>query len=109
MVCFWSALDNVTAIRQIYSGRRYVTSSLGEMLADKIETDTEFPLHELLSDREYQVFRQLGSGHSAVDIASQLSLSPKTISTYRTRILEKMRLSSTAELIRYAVEHQLVD
>ena len=84
-------------------------SSLPERLADETETGAEVPLHELLSDREYQVFRQLGAGHGGSHIAAQLSLSPKTITTYRTRILQKTRLSSTAELIRYVVEHQLVD
>ncbi len=95
------------AIRRVHAGGRYVTRSLAERLAFELEPGAERPSHEMLSDREYQVFCMLGRALSVKDIAGELELSPKTISTYRTRILQKMQLSNNAELIRYAVQHDL--
>ena len=97
------------AIRRVYKGHKYVTESLAEKLALELEQGVSQPPHEALSDREYQVFRMLGSGTSVGAIAAELALSPKTVSTYRTRILEKMHFSSNTELIRYALETGLAD
>jgi DNA-binding NarL/FixJ family response regulator len=95
------------AIRRVHAGGRYVTRSLAERLVFELEPGAERPPHEMLSDREYQVFCMLGRALSVKDIAGELELSPKTISTYRTRILQKMQLTSNAELIRYAVQQDL--
>jgi DNA-binding NarL/FixJ family response regulator len=92
------------AIRQVYRGGKYVTPSLAEKLAFELESDAHRQPHETLSDREYQVLCRLGSGETVKDIAASLTLSPKTVSTYRARILNKMSLKTTADLIRYAVE-----
>lgn len=97
----------ITAIRRITSGRKYITSSLAEKLADEVEPDAEKPLHNTLSDREYEVFRLIASGKTVTEIAEALSLSVKTISTYRSRILEKMRMKTNAELMHYALKHGL--
>jgi DNA-binding NarL/FixJ family response regulator len=98
----------IAAIRKVAGGGKYVSASLVEKLAIEISADTDKPPHDTLSDREYEVLRMLGTGMTVTDIARELALSVKTISTYRTRILEKMRLTKTAELIRYAVQHDLV-
>lgn len=99
----------VHAIQAVAAGRRYITPSVAERLASYVEQDTDRLPHESLSDRELQVFLLLGSGKTVTDIARELSLSVKTVSTYRTRILEKMRMSSNALLIRYAIQHKLVE
>jgi DNA-binding NarL/FixJ family response regulator len=98
----------VHAIQAVAAGGRYITSSIAERLACYIEQDTDRPPHESLSDRELQVFLLLGSGKTVTDAARELSLSIKTVSTYRTRILRKMRMDSNALLIRYAIQHKLV-
>ena len=95
------------AIRRVYRGGKYVTPSLAEKLAFELEPHAQRQPHESLSDREYQVLCRLGSGDSVKEIASRFTLSPKTVSTYRARILDKMNLKSTADLIRYAVEHDI--
>lgn len=99
----------VTAIRKVTTGGRYVSASLAEKLAFDLQIDTEKPLHELLSDREYQVMLLIASGKTVSEIADKLSLSVKTISTYRSRILEKMRIKSNLELMHYAIKHGLVE
>ena len=98
-----------TAIRHVYRGNKYVTPSLAERLASMLNAKTDNPLHETLSNREYQILCLIGSGNDTRDIASKLSLSPKTISTYRTRIFDKMGFKANSELIRYALEHNLVE
>jgi len=98
----------VQAIRTVAKGKRYITSSVAERMAIYIEVDSERPPHELLSDRELQVLVLLGGGKSVGDIAGELSLSVKTISTYRARILKKTGMENTAQLIKYAVQHDLV-
>ncbi len=97
----------IRAIRKVASGGRYVSPWLAERLAQDAAGDAEHS-HEALSEREHEVLRMLASGRSATEIASQLSLSVKTVSTYRTRALEKLGLQSNAELVRYAFEHRLV-
>jgi two-component system invasion response regulator UvrY len=99
----------ITAIRQVAEGGRYITQSLAEKLAAELKSDVEKEPHETLSDREYQVMTLLAAGKSATEIAAELSLSIKTVSTYRARVLEKLRLSSTAEIIRFAIERGLVE
>ena len=97
------------AIRKILAGRKYISPELAEKLAEDLRTDITRPLHEVLSDREFQIFLLIASGKSVTEIAKSISLSVKTISTYRTRILEKMKMKTNAELIHYAIKHQLVD
>ena len=97
------------AVRRVYRGFRYITPTLAEDLATLLKADGATQLHEKLSNREYQVFHMIGSGRDTKTIAAQLSLSPKTVSTYRSRILDKMELRSNAEIIRYAIEHGLVE
>ncbi|MBI1745029.1 MAG: response regulator transcription factor [Acidobacteria bacterium] len=97
------------AIRKVIQGGKYVSSALAERLAIDLETDFEKPRHEKLSDREYQVLRMLASGKPARDMAKVLSLSVKTIHTYRARVLEKMQMKSNTQLIQYAVQNRLVD
>ena len=99
----------ITAIKRVSSGRKYVSSSLAEKLAFDLERDTELPYHETLSDREYQVLCMIASGKRAQEIAEELCLSVKTVSTYRSRILEKMKMKNNAELMRYAIKHGLVE
>jgi two-component system invasion response regulator UvrY len=97
----------VTALKEVRAGGRYLTATLAEKLADGRAVDRERPAHEVLSNREYEVLRMFGSGKTVSEIASELGLSVKTVSTYRTRILEKLRLRTTAEIIRYAVDQGL--
>jgi two-component system invasion response regulator UvrY len=98
----------IAAIRKVFSGGKYVSSALAERLAAKIGAESDRPLHELLSDREYQIMCMIASGRTPTDIAGHLSLSVKTISTYRTRILAKMHMKSNAEITRYALQNNLV-
>ena len=99
----------VTAIRKVAQGRKYVSPSLAERLALDLEVNTESPLHETLSDREYQVMCLIASGKTVTQIAEELSLSVKTVSTYRSRILEKMKMKTSAEMTHYAIQNRLVD
>jgi two-component system invasion response regulator UvrY len=99
----------VSAIRKVAKGGRYVSPSLGEKLAQELTGDSERPLHETLSDREYQIMWMIASGKTVGEIAEQLFLSPNTVSTYRARILKKMDMKNNAELMHYAITHHLVD
>lgn len=99
----------VKAIRKVYNGGKYISSTLAEKLAFDIDIDTEKPLHENLSDREFQIFELIGAGKSIAEIARELSLSQSTVHTYRTRVLEKMKMHSNAEIIHYAIKNKLVD
>jgi len=98
----------IKAMRKVSSGGKYVTSSLAEKLASVLETGAEKPLHQALSDREYQVLCMIASGKGVKQIASELLLSAKTISTYRSRVLRKMNMNNNIELTRYAIENRLV-
>ena len=98
----------VKAIRKVFSGKKYISSSLAERLAYEVETRGDRPVHETLSDREFQVLQMIASGKMLKEIAGELSLSIKTISTYRTRVLKKMNMSSNAELTIFAIDNQLV-
>lgn len=99
----------IAAIRKAHAGGTYVSASLAEQLARSVGggVQTDGPAHEALSDRELEVLRLLGQGRSVKEIAGALDLSSKTVSTYRARMLEKLGLKTTADLIRYAVEHAL--
>ncbi|KAA3651081.1 MAG: DNA-binding response regulator [Proteobacteria bacterium] len=99
----------VTAIRQVASGKKYVSASLAMELADAIGEDTDRPLHEKLSDREYQTLCMIASGKTLTQIAEELNLSVKTVSVYRARLLEKMRLRNNAELTHYGLKFGLVE
>ena len=98
----------ITAIRTIAKGKRYISSELAELMTNELSHPTEKQLHETLSDREFQVFFKLASGRSATEIAEELCISVKTVSTYRTRILEKMSLKTNADLTYYAIKNQLI-
>lgn len=97
----------LTAVDKILHGGRYITQSIAERIFDAI--DQKGPLHDLLSNRELEVLIQIAKGLSLKEIGSLLALSEKTISTYRSRILEKMELSSNADLVRYALQAKLID
>jgi DNA-binding NarL/FixJ family response regulator len=99
----------VDAIRQVAAGRKYISAALAQELANQIGDDREVPLHETLSDREYQTLIMIASGKTVGDIAVELSLSVKTISMYRTRLLQKMKLRHNAELTHYAIKNHLVE
>jgi two-component system invasion response regulator UvrY len=99
----------VAAIRKVSRGGKYISPYLAEKLAFDLETGAEEPLHQTLSDREYQVMCMIASGKTVKEIAEELLLSAKTVSTYRTRILLKMQMKNTAELIRYTLENRLCD
>jgi DNA-binding NarL/FixJ family response regulator len=104
-----SAADELAAaIRKVANGGKYVSASLAEKLAIELAPDTDKPLHEVLSDREYRVMWLLASGKPIKQIARELFLSPSTISTYRSRILTKLNLGTNADLVRYASQHQII-
>jgi DNA-binding NarL/FixJ family response regulator len=98
----------IEAIRKVSIGKKYVSSSLAETLASHLEAKSEKPLHDTLSDREYEVMCMIASGKTVKEIAGELALSVKTISTYRARILEKMGMKNNAQLTHYTIQNQLV-
>ncbi len=99
----------VKAIRKVHNGGKYVSAALAEKLVFEIQSGNDKPLHEMLSDREFQVFQMIASGKTLAEIADGLSLAVTTVSTYRARILEKLNLHSNAELIHYAITNKLLD
>lgn len=99
----------IKAIKKAYDGGRYVSSALAEKLAFNLAVEADTPLHESLSDRELQVLLLIGAGRQPSEIAEELSLSVSTVSAYRSRILEKMKMKTTAELMRYVIENNLLD
>jgi DNA-binding NarL/FixJ family response regulator len=99
----------IKAIRKVLAGHRYVSPALAEVLAMDLGQPADQPLHESLSDRELEVLRLMGAGKSISQIAEVLHLSVATVSTYRARILEKMSMTTTAELMNYALRNYLVD
>lgn len=98
----------VTAVRRVVAGGRYISPELGEELALRISKEFKIPRHERLSDREHQILVMIASGKTIREIAGELSLSAKTVSTYRTRMLEKMNIKTDAELTHYAIQYELV-
>jgi DNA-binding NarL/FixJ family response regulator len=99
----------VTAIRQVAAGLKYVSPALAQELANHLGEDHAAPVHETLSDREFQTLTMIASGKTVGTIAKELSLSVKTVSEYRARLLAKMKLKNSAELTHYAIKNQLVD
>jgi DNA-binding NarL/FixJ family response regulator len=99
----------VGAIRTVVQGRKYVSPSLAQILADGVSGDADKPLHAELSQREFQIFCKLAAGAAVSKIADELNLSVKTVSTYRTRILEKMAMKSNADLTYYAIKTGLIE
>jgi two-component system invasion response regulator UvrY len=99
----------VVAIRQVASGQKYVSAALAQALAAQVGEDHAMPVHDTLSDREYQTLTLIASGKTVSDIAQELSLSVKTVSEYRARLLVKMKLKNSAELTHYAIRHHLVE
>jgi DNA-binding NarL/FixJ family response regulator len=98
----------VQAIRKVYRGGKYISASLAESLVFALGTKSDRPMHEGLSDREYQILTMIASGKTVSEIGTELSLSVKTISTYRARVLEKMNMRTNAELTHYVIENQLL-
>ncbi len=99
----------VTAVQRVLTGRRYISPTLAEQLAGALAGEAPTNSHETLSNRELQVLRQIALGKTIKEISADLALSAKTVATYRTRIAEKMGLSSNVELTRYAIQHHLVE
>lgn len=104
-----AAEELIKAIRKVIQGRKHVSAALAEKLAFNLEADTERPPHEELSDREYQVLCLIAAGKTVRQISEELYLSMSTVNTYRARILQKMNMKTDAELIRYAIQNQLID
>lgn len=98
----------VEAVRRVHRGGRYVSPTLAERLASRLGAEFAGAPHEQLSDREFEVLRRLGAGHTVKEVAAELRLSPKTVSTYRTRLMEKLGVATNADLVRYVSQHGLV-
>ncbi|MGC2064282.1 MAG: response regulator transcription factor [Thermodesulfovibrionales bacterium] len=97
------------AISKIARGGRYISPVLADLIASTLTASSDTPPHERLSNREFQVLRMIASGKSLKEIGGEISLSPKTIGTFRTRILQKLNLTGNAELVRYALKHELFE
>jgi len=105
-----AATENlIEAVRKVAAGGRYISPEVADRLANELTVDADRPLHASLSDREFDVLRSIASGHTVGDIADRLSLSVKTVSTYRAHILEKMHLKNNAELMHYVLTNHLLD
>lgn len=104
-----AAKELVNALRKIKSGGKYISPALAEQLALEIETPSDKPLHEKLSNREFEIMIKISLGKSVSEIAGDLALSVNTITSYRSRVMQKMNMRSNAEIIRYAIKNQLVD
>lgn len=98
----------VKAVERVLQGRKYISSFLAEKMASELDQDSSRPSHQLLSDREFHVFKLIAEGRAVSEIAEQLSLSITTVSTYRSRILSKMDMKTNADLIRYALENNII-
>jgi two-component system invasion response regulator UvrY len=98
----------VNAVQRVLQGRKYVSSAIAEKMVSELDQDTSRPPHEVLSDREFEVFKMIASGKTVSEIAEQLTLSITTVSTYRARILVKMNMKTNAELTRYGLENKLI-
>ena len=104
-----AADEMIRAIRIVARGRRYLSEAAAELVSDQLMRPSEKMMHETLSEREFQIFRKLAAGQSPTAIADELHLSVKTVSTYRTRVLEKMSLKNNADLTYYAIKNALLD
>jgi DNA-binding NarL/FixJ family response regulator len=103
-----SGADILAAVRRVLGGRRHVSAALAEAMADDLQTDSVQPLHSRLSSREFQIFCKIAVGTGVSAIASELSLSVKTVSTYRARMMEKLAFATNADVTAYAYRNQLV-
>ncbi|MES2026355.1 MAG: response regulator transcription factor [Pseudomonadota bacterium] len=103
------AEELVNAIQTIMRGHKYISHTVAELLTTELDTNTEKPLHETLSKREYEIFYKLCQGHGVTKIAEELCLSVKTVSTYRARVLQKMNMENNAGIIYYAIKQNLID
>ena len=103
------ATELVAAIKTVVQGKKYISYAVAELLTADPSTETDAPLHSQLSAREAEIFSRLSRGESPTHIAGELSLSVKTVSTYRTRVLEKMKMTSNADIIYYALKNKLID
>jgi two-component system, NarL family, invasion response regulator UvrY len=101
-------IDLINAVEKVMAGKKFITPAIAERLLNSVQTNSSRPLHEALSHREFEVFMLLVQGKSSTDIAEQLVISATTVSTYRGRILEKMKMKSNTELIKYAIELKLI-
>jgi DNA-binding NarL/FixJ family response regulator len=101
--------DLILAVRKVLAGGRYVSSALAEKLAFDLREDSGQPIHAALSDREFEDLRMIGAGKTVSQIAEELHLGVTTVSTYRARILEKMNMATSAELMHYALHNRLID
>ncbi len=99
----------IRGLRKILKGAKYVSETLAEKLVSDLGAQNQKKPHDLLSDREYEIMRMIAAGKPLGKIASELALSPRTVSTYRTRVLEKMQMKTNTDLIRYALENKLID
>jgi two-component system invasion response regulator UvrY len=99
----------ITAIRTLHAGRKFITPAIAEALAERLSVDDTHAPHERLSDREFQTLIRLASGKRLSDIAAELSLSPKTVTVYRTRVMEKLAVQNNAELTAYCLRNGLID
>lgn len=99
----------ITAIRTVHAGRKFITPAIAEALAERLSVDDTHAPHERLSDREFQTLIRLASGKRLSDIAAELSLSPKTVTVYRTRVMEKLAVQNNAELTAYCLRNGLID
>lgn len=104
----FTAAELVEAVRKVYSGRRFVSPSLGELLASGLDQDSDMAPHLSLSSRELEVLMMMARGLSLKEIAGRLNINPKTVSSYRARILEKLDVKTNADLVKYALAHDLV-
>ncbi len=103
------ATELVNAINTILRGHKYISYGVAELLTTDRDADTQKPLHETLSEREYEIFYKLGQGEGVTKIADELCLSVKTVSTYRSRVLQKMNMANNADIIYYAIKNNLID
>jgi DNA-binding NarL/FixJ family response regulator len=99
----------VSAVRTVHAGRKFITPGIAEALAERLSVDESHAAHERLSDREFQTLIRLASGKRLSDIATELNLSPKTVSVYRARVLEKLSVQTNAELTTYCLKNGLID
>lgn len=104
----FTAAELVEAVRKVHSGRRFVSPSLGELLASGLDQDSEMAPHLSLSARELEVLTMMARGLSLKEIAGKLAINPKTVSSYRARILEKLEVKTNADLVKYALAHDLI-
>lgn len=109
LICGDNLEELIEAVRKLLAGRRYISASLAERFAEDLHEGADRPAHDALSAREFEILVMIGSRKTVTQIAEELHLSAATVSTYRTRVLEKMNMATTAELMRYAFRNHLVD